>query len=131
MQTCVLGTIHGVRDQISHTSPLWRRDARPESEESNPNLNSTAALMDDAAGGAEVQNWAACGICDRWRRVVHSVDEAQSFSCACVGRECSARGGPGEGFASTDSRYDGLRARYTQLELLIVELDRKRLCRRR
>ena len=35
-------------------------------------------------------------------------------------------GGPGEGFASTDSRYDGLRARYTQLELLLVELDRKR-----
>ena len=46
--------------------------------------------MDDASvGGAEAQNWAACGICDRWRRVVHSVDAAQFFSCACAGRECS------------------------------------------
>ncbi|CAH0379861.1 unnamed protein product [Pelagomonas calceolata] len=40
-------------------------------------------------------------------------------------------GGPGEGFASTDSRYAGLRARYEKLELLLVELDRRRLCRRR
>ena len=46
-------------------------------------------MDDEPSGGAEAQNWAACGICDRWRRVVHSVDAAQFFSCACAGRECS------------------------------------------